>query len=215
VVATNENDVLDEFFRTGTYRVRGSADTFETSSPSMDISKASNFERFVFDLLGRDGAAAPAQLFGPELAAKGQFSLSAQKPWPRPRGRYGFASGKSTHDNRLVTIRDTFERFGTLIDTHTADGVKVAREQMQPGVPMIVLETALPIKFASTIVEALGREPERPAGFEGIEAVAQAGARDACRCRSGQGLHRCPCPAFAGLSDHEHTARPPAAAPTR
>jgi threonine synthase len=56
VVATNENDVLDEFFRTGVYRVRGSADTHETSSPSMDISKASNFERFVFDLLGRDGA---------------------------------------------------------------------------------------------------------------------------------------------------------------
>ncbi len=56
VVATNENDVLDEFFRTGVYRVRGSADTHETSSPSMDISKASNFERFVFDLVGRDGA---------------------------------------------------------------------------------------------------------------------------------------------------------------
>jgi threonine synthase len=166
VAATNENDVLDEFFRTGTYRVRGSADTFETSSPSMDISKASNFERFVFDLLGRDGERT-RQLFGPELAAKGQFSLAAEVA--QARGRYGFASGKSTHDNRLVTIRDIFERFGTLIDTHTADGVKVAREQMQPGVPMIVLETALPIKFASTIVEALGREPERPAGFEGIE----------------------------------------------
>ena len=52
VVATNENDVLDEFFRTGVYRVRSAADTHETSSPSMDISKASNFERFVFDLVG-------------------------------------------------------------------------------------------------------------------------------------------------------------------
>ena len=61
VVATNENDVLDEFFRTGLYRVRGSAETHETSSPSMDISKASNFERFVFDLLGRDGARARAR----------------------------------------------------------------------------------------------------------------------------------------------------------
>ena len=56
IVATNENDVLDEFFRTGVYRVRGTADTHETSSPSMDISKASNFERFVFDLLGRDAS---------------------------------------------------------------------------------------------------------------------------------------------------------------
>ena len=166
VAATNENDVLDEFFRTGTYRVRGGADTYETSSPSMDISKASNFERFVFDLLGRDGDRT-RQLFGPELAAKGQFSLSGEVAMARDR--YGFASGKSTHANRLETIRDTFERFGTLIDTHTADGVKVAREQMQAGVTMIVLETALPIKFASTIVEALGREPDRPAGFEGIE----------------------------------------------
>ncbi len=166
VAATNENDVLDEFFRTGTYRVRGSADTYETSSPSMDISKASNFERFVFDLLGRDGERTRA-LFGPELSAKGQFSLANEVATARER--YGFASGKSTHANRLATIKDTFERFGTMIDTHTADGVKVAREQLQPGVPMIVLETALPIKFASTIVEALGREPERPAGFEGIE----------------------------------------------
>jgi len=76
VVATNENDVLDEFFRTGVYRVRGSTDTFETSSPSMDISKASNFERFVFDLLGRDGARVQ-QLFGVDLPQKGYFDLSA------------------------------------------------------------------------------------------------------------------------------------------
>ena len=167
VAATNENDVLDEFFRTGTYRVRGSADTFETSSPSMDISKASNFERFVFDLLGRDGERT-RQLFGPELAAKGQFSLAAEVT--QARGRYGFASGKSTHLNRLATIRDTHQRFGEVIDTHTADGVKVAREQLQPGVPMLVLETALPIKFAATIEEALGQPPARPPGFEGLEA---------------------------------------------
>ncbi len=56
ILATNENDVLDEFFRTGVYRPRGTDHTYETSSPSMDISKASNFERFVFDLVGRDGA---------------------------------------------------------------------------------------------------------------------------------------------------------------
>ncbi len=166
VAATNENDVLDEFFRTGTYRVRGSADTFETSSPSMDISKASNFERFVFDLLGRDGAKVKA-LFGDALNTTGRFELPEQVKVAREQ--YGFASGRSTHANRLDTIRDTWERFGVMIDTHTADGVKVAREHLQAGVPMIVLETALPIKFAATIVEALGREPERPAKFIGIE----------------------------------------------
>ncbi len=170
VVATNENDVLDEFFRTGVYRVRSSADTHETSSPSMDISKASNFERFVFDLLGRDGAKTRV-LFHDQLAAKGRFDLGTDPAFPQARERYGFASGKSTHANRLATIRDIWQRFGTMIDTHTADGVKVAREHLQPGVPMIVLETALPIKFAATIEEALGQSPTRPAKFEGIEAL--------------------------------------------
>ena len=168
VVATNENDVLDEFFRTGVYRVRASADTFETSSPSMDISKASNFERFVFDLLGRDGARVKA-LFGDALHKAGRFELGADKVFAEAASRYGFASGKSSHSDRLATIKDAFERYNIMIDTHTADGVKVAREHLQPGVPMIVLETALPIKFAETIVEALGRQPDRPARFNGIE----------------------------------------------
>ena len=170
VVATNENDVLDEFFRTGVYRVRGSADTFETSSPSMDISKASNFERFVFDLSGRDGNKIKA-LFHDQLASQGSFDLSHDPAFKSAAQRYGFVSGKSSHADRLAMIKDTYERFGTMIDTHTADGVKVAREHLQPGVPMIVLETALPIKFAETIEEALGKTPERPARFEGIEAL--------------------------------------------
>ena len=170
VVATNENDVLDEFFRTGVYRVRGSADTHETSSPSMDISKASNFERFVFDLLGRDGAAVKA-LFTTELQAHHQFDLSAHPAFLEAATRYGFASGKSTHVDRLATIRSVFASGNGMVDTHTADGIKVAREHAKPGALMLVLETALPIKFAETIVEALGQLPTRPAGFEGIEAL--------------------------------------------
>jgi threonine synthase len=170
VVATNENDVLDEFLRTGVYRVRSSADTHETSSPSMDISKASNFERFVFDLLGRDGARVKA-LFSDTLSRQGRFDLSADPAFGEAATRYGFESGKSTHADRLATIKDTFERHGVIVDTHTADGVKVAHEHLQPGVPMIVMETALPIKFAATIVEALGQEPNRPPKFEGIEAL--------------------------------------------
>ncbi len=170
VVATNENDVLDEFFRTGVYQVRGSANTYETSSPSMDISKASNFERFVFDLVGRDGARLK-QLFAEGVGQQGKFDLSADPAFKDAAGKYGFESGKSTHANRLATIKDTYERFGDMIDTHTADGVKVAREHLQAGTPMIVLETALPIKFAATIEEALGREPDRPAKFDGIEAL--------------------------------------------
>ena len=161
VLATNENNVLDEFYRTGTYRVRTSAETQETSSPSMDISKASNFERFVFDLLGRDPART-RELFG-----SGTFTITPAE-FDRIE-RYGFVSGSSTHADRLATIRDTHARFATIIDTHTADGLKVAREHLTPGVPTIVLETAQPAKFAETIVEAIGREPDRPAAMRGIE----------------------------------------------
>ncbi|MCW5322342.1 threonine synthase [Verminephrobacter aporrectodeae] len=169
VVATNENDVLDEFLRTGVYRVRSAADTHETSSPSMDISKASNFERFVFDLLGRDGARVAA-LFGTALARAGRFDLSADAHFAEAAARYGLASGKSTHADRLETIRDTYRRHGVTLDPHTADGVKVARAHHgEATLPMIVLETALPIKFSETIVEALGHAPERPAQFVGIE----------------------------------------------
>jgi threonine synthase len=166
VVATNENDVLDEFFRTGTYRVRGAAETFETSSPSMDISKASNFERFVFDLLGRDGERVRG-LFGTVLPRDGAFTVAAEE---KARfADFGFVSGRSTHADRLATIRDTDARFGMLVDTHTADGLKVAREHLQPGVPMIVLETALPVKFAETMEEALGRRPALPAALADLE----------------------------------------------
>ncbi len=166
VVATNENDVLDEFFRSGTYRVRGSAETHETSSPSMDISKASNFERFVFDLLGRDGARTKA-LFKDALSAQGSFSVNRDE-FARIQD-FGFVSGSSTHADRVATIRATYKNHGVMIDTHTADGLKVARQHLQAGVPMIVLETALPAKFAETIREALGIEPPRPTALADLE----------------------------------------------
>jgi len=175
VAATNENDVLDEFFRTGVYRVRKPAETFHTSSPSMDISKASNFERFVYELVGRDAERTHA-LFR-KVDTHGGFDLSGGPgsdgdEW-KLVGQYGFASGKSTHADRLATIRDVADDYDITIDTHTADGIKVAREHMQPGVPMIVLETALAAKFNETILEALGQDAERPAGFEDIESLPQ------------------------------------------
>ena len=172
VVATNENDVLDEFFRTGIYKVRTSSHTFETSSPSMDISKASNFERFIFDLTGRD-TEKTAYLFGPELIAKGQFSLAHEPFFNQAAQHYGFQSGKSTHQNRLDTIRAAAAQQGQILDPHTADGIKVARDWAQPDTPMVVLETALPIKFESTILEALGRSPDMPPKFAHLESLPQ------------------------------------------
>jgi threonine synthase len=175
VLATNENNVLDEFFRTGVYRPRASTETHHTTSPSMDISKASNFERFVFDLLGRDGSRTKA-LFDDALKSQGQFDLSQTDAF-KHIAYYGFSSGSSSHAHRLATIRDAYFTHGQLIDTHTADGVKVAREHLTPGVPMIVLETALAAKFAETIREALHREPDRPAGLEDLEQRPQRSVR--------------------------------------
>jgi len=189
VVATNENDVLDEFFRTGRYRVRKGAETHETSSPSMDISKASNFERFVFDLLGRDGARV-RELFVGDVDQRGIFEL-APAEFERIAG-FGFQSGRSTHADRVATIRATWEAHQDMIDPHTADGVKVAQAHVEAGVPMIVLETALPAKFAETIREALHREPPRPADLEGIEALPKRVTRlpaDAAQVKDFIGTH--------------------------
>jgi threonine synthase len=164
VLATNENDVLDEFFRSGCYRVRRSAQA--TSSPSMDISRASNFERYAYDLVERD--AARVRELWRRLDAEGQFDLSSSAFFGRVPDT-GFVSGRSTHADRLRTIRGCYERYGFMIDPHTADGVKVGLEHREAGVPLICLETALPAKFSETLREALGREPERPAGFEDLE----------------------------------------------
>jgi threonine synthase len=166
ILASNENDVLHQFFRTGRYRVRRAVK--ETSSPSMDISKASNFERYVFDLVGGDGAR--LRELWRRLERDGEFDLSA---FSREVRASGFVSGKSTHADRLSTIRDISEKYNTVIDPHTADGVKVGLEHREPLVPLICLETALPVKFAGTIREALGREPQRPAELAGLEKLPQ------------------------------------------
>jgi threonine synthase len=135
----------------------------------MDISKASNFERFVADLLGRDGATV-VRLFGEQVPKQGGFTLDAAT-MQRARAEFGFSSGRSTHADRLATIAGCWQRHGTLIDTHTADGLKVALEQREAGVPMLVLETALPSKFAATIREATGIDPEPPAALKHLESL--------------------------------------------
>lgn len=170
VVATNENDVLDEFFKTGVYRPRGSVNTYHTSSPSMDISKASNFERFIFDLVGRN--ATKVRELWSKVDAGGAFDLKQDGLFDKVM-EYGFVSGSSNHANRMQTIRASKEKYGVTIDTHTADGLKVALECREPGVAMVVLETALPAKFEDAIVEALGQKPERPADLEGLENLPQ------------------------------------------
>ena len=170
MVATNENDVLNEFFKTGSYRPRTAAHTHVTSSPSMDISKASNFERFIFDLTGRD--AAEIETLWAEVGAGKGFNLAFALD--KIRNEYGFVSGKSLHRDRLAVIKQVYEQDGELIDPHTADGVKVARELREAGETVVCLETALAAKFADTIREAVGDvDIPRPAKLQGLEDLPQ------------------------------------------
>jgi len=170
IVATNENDVLDKFFRTGRYRVRPPADVVPTSSPSMDISKASNFERFVHDLVGRDPTVV-ADLWR-RIDAAGEFDLAGTPHFARV-GDFGFVSARSSHADRVATIRELERRYGVVIDPHTADGVKAGLARREPGVPLVCLETARAAKFETTIREALGRPPDRPKGLGDLESRPQ------------------------------------------
>ncbi|HJV11690.1 MAG TPA: threonine synthase [Burkholderiales bacterium] len=168
ILASNENEVLHEFFRTGRYRVR--REVQHTTSPSMDISKASNFERYIYDLAGRE--AARVRDLWRRLDAEGEFDISHSPYWPRV-AQSGFVSGKSAHADRISTIRNVYQRYNAIIDPHTADGMKVGLAYREPGVALICLETAQPVKFAKTIRDALGRDPERPAEFLNLERLPQ------------------------------------------
>lgn len=166
IVATNENDVLNEFFNTGNYAPRKASETYVTSSPSMDISKASNFERFIYLLLDKNSEQVKA-LFDDVKSGKG-FNLADKLA--DVQGEFGFVAGKSTHADRLATIKKVHDETGRLIDPHTADGVKVALELQQAGENIVITETALPIKFEETMTEALGQiELPRPAHTVGLE----------------------------------------------
>lgn len=166
-VATNENDVLDEFFRTGNYRPRTAAETAVTSSPSMDISRASNFERLIFDVFEKD-AARTEELFGHRVK-DGGFSLGAEE-MKAVTGKFGFLSASSTHTDRLETIRKVEDTYGVLVDPHTADGIRAAWKTQAQGVetPVVCLETALPVKFSQTITDAVGYEPPVSPRFRAV-----------------------------------------------
>ncbi|TFH11995.1 MAG: threonine synthase [Nitrosomonadales bacterium] len=170
ILATNENDVLNEFFSTGCYRPRTAEETQHTSSPSMDISKASNFERFIFDLAGRN--AEKVRELWQEVDNGRAFDISSTPLWQKIR-RSHVISGTSNHVARMETIRKMHKKYGVLVDTHTADGLKVGLEHREKDVPLICLETALPAKFSESIVEAVGSEPSRPAGYDNLESLPQ------------------------------------------
>ena len=170
ILATNENDVLHEFFSTGCYRPRTAEETSHTSSPSMDISKASNFERFIFDMTSRD--AEKVSKLWKEVDNNRPFDISGTPLWEKIRKSH-IISGTSNHKARIETIREIHSKYGVLVDPHTADGLEVGLNYREKNIPLICLETALPAKFSESIVEAIGTEPSRPDGYDNLEELPQ------------------------------------------
>ncbi len=166
IVATNENNVLHKLITTGVYEQTAAA---VTSSPSMDISKASNYERLVFDILEHD--AARVNEYMDTFSQRGKVDWSDFGLSRSVFDDLQMCSGESSHRKRLETIKDVFAKAATIIDPHTADGVAVGLEYFDDGegVPLVCMETALPVKFEHTIEEALGFVPERPERFVGLE----------------------------------------------
>ena len=161
IVATNENDAMDRFFRTGTYHPKPSNETLSTSSPSMDISRAANFERFLFELLGRN-AERVCELMK-TLDEKGEFTLTADEFATLRRS--GFVSGMSSHVNRLEMMGTMHFEYDTLIDPHTADCLYCGIYLHPVGVKTICFETVQPVKTPRMIREACNVAVELPEGF--------------------------------------------------
>ena len=150
VLATNENDILSRFFSTGEYSL---GDVHPTLSPSMDIQVASNFERYLFYFMGRDGARIRDMM--QDFASTGRLEV--------PLGESEvvdplFAAGVGTTEDTLQAIRRYQDSYGYLLDPHTAVGVHVAEQVRREGIPMICLATAHPAKFSAAIQQATGED---------------------------------------------------------
>jgi len=161
VIATNINDILGRTLATGTYELR---DVIATSSPSMDIQVASNFERILFEAYGRDGKAVRSAMGS--LAQSRRFSLTGNA---LTRLRAVFSANRADEHETAVTIRTTLRETGKLIDPHSAVGVAVAeKEPRNPAVPMVVLATAHPAKFPEAVEAACGVRPRLPDWLAGL-----------------------------------------------
>ena len=154
VVATNENDILARFFATHRYE-RGTV--VATTSPSMDIQVASNFERLLLELEGSDGERTRARM--QSFAQAGGFALEGEVPRL-------FAGGSADQAEVAATIAATLRSTGELVDPHTAVGLAVAsRHRPPPGVPLVTLATAHPAKFPEAVEAATGVSPALPARY--------------------------------------------------
>lgn len=165
IVATNENNVLEKLINTGVYEFTKAV---KTSSFSMDISKASNYERPAFDIFGRDPKILKEYMSVFEKTGRVDFKDFGMGPEVFPA--LGFYAGSSTHKDRVATIKKVYADAQLLIDTHTADAVTVAKRfGAREGVPLVSMATAMPVKVEDAIREAIGSVPERQERFKGLE----------------------------------------------
>lgn len=170
IVATNENDVLHEFFQTGVYQVRKSADVKVTSSPSMDIASASNFERLIFDLVDRNPET--VRRLWDKVKRGEAFDLKHSPSFAKLRD-LGITSGMASEQDVIEAIRTAYKKYTAVIDPHTAVGMHVALQQRDPEKMMIVTETAQAVKFANTINIALGFDPPIPYAYRKLDKLGE------------------------------------------
>lgn len=161
VLATNENDILARFFNSGVYSL---GSVVPTISPSMDIQVASNFERYLFDKVGRDAATLRA-LMG-DFKATGALRVPVAEGQPVDEL---FVAGTGTTAETLAVIRRYHEKYSYLLDPHTAVGVQVAEGHLDHDEPMICLATAHPAKFPMAIEDAVGQDIARHPILEKIK----------------------------------------------
>lgn len=170
VCASNQNNVLTDFLRTGVYTARRAF--YKTSSPSMDILVSSNLERLLWHVTGSDAEVAGLM---DRLNREGSYTV---RPETLAAIQETFACGWSSEEEVAAEIRTRWERDGYLCDTHTAVAFHVAGQQKRAGVPMVVLSTASPFKFPRSVLAALGHAaPEND--FEAMQALEQATGRTA------------------------------------
>ncbi|RAP34223.1 threonine synthase [Candidatus Marinamargulisbacteria bacterium SCGC AG-439-L15] len=162
IVATNENHVLHTFIQTGIYKQKT---VTVTSSPSMDISKASNLERFLYDLAGQDSETLLAWM--QTFETRQHCDLSEHQNEVK---KHGFESGEASHENRQELIEKVYKNANRVIDPHTAAGIYVGEQYCQnDGIPMLCMETAKATKFESTVKQAIGTVPDRIEKFKNLE----------------------------------------------
>lgn len=161
ILATNENDLLARFVNQGDYSL---GTVKATSSPSMDIQLASNFERFLYYLNDQDPERTRQDM--ERFAASGRLTFGLEQ---QQRIRADFAAKRVSEAETRSTIATFYQEHGYILDPHTAVGVNAGQARREPGVPLVCLATAHPAKFGRVVEEAIGRKLTLPPGLADLE----------------------------------------------